>query len=154
MQELGFNYRITDFQCALGISQLKRLNEFLKRRKEIIGIYNRDLSGLKDIELPVEKEGMISSWHLYPLRIKNRPWLNRKRVFNHLRSSGVGVQVHYIPVYLQPYYQYLGYKKGICPAAENFYAAEISLPLHPSLSDKEIKFTIGVLKTCFMKNKA
>jgi len=146
MQELGFNYRITDFQCALGISQLKRLDKFLSRRSEIAHMYSKELDKFPGIILPAEGDGVISSWHLYPVRIHG---MCRKEAFDYLRSKGIGVQVHYIPVYLQPYFSNLGYKKGICPLAEEFYITEISLPIYPLLKDREIKFIISVFKSMF-----
>ena len=153
MQKLGFNYRITDFQCALGISQLKRIDKFLIRRREIARIYNTELNGLNGLLLPVEKQGMASSWHLYAIRIRNKADINRKKIFNYLRKYGIGAQVHYIPVYLHPYYQKLGYKRGLCPSAERFYSEEISLPLHPSMSNQQVKITIDTVKKYFHKKE-
>lgn len=132
MQELGFNYRITDIQCALGLSQLKKLDRFVEKRKKIVRFYNERLAKLSEIDLPVERPYVNSSWHLYYIRLKD--YRNRKVVFEKLRAKGIGVQVHYIPVYRQPYYQGLGYRNGLCPNAEDFYRCEISIPLYESIS--------------------
>jgi len=151
MQLLGFNYRITDFQCALGISQLKKLNKFIKRRREIVRIYNKALSKIEQIELPVEREYVKSAWHLYPIKLmaKSNVEAKRKKIFNVLRVNGIGVQVHYMPVYRHPYYQKMGYKHSACRTAEEFYAGEISLPVYPSMTDSDVEFTIErVLKVC------
>ena len=153
MLELGFNYRITDFQCGLGINQLSKLDKFIKRRREIAQIYHRGLSKLNGIELPVEKEGVKSAWHLYCLKVKNMGCGNnksglankRKKIIEALRKKGIGAHVHYIPVYLQPYYQRLGYGRGICPLAEDYYARAITLPLYPKMRDKDVKSVVRIL---------
>ena len=137
MQELGFNYRITDFQCALGISQLKKLDGFLKRRRKIVNIYNNELSELAGITLPTERPYVTSSWHIYYVRI--RGGAGRKRAFERLRESDIGVQVHYIPVYLQPYYRKrFKYKEGLCPNAEEYYSETITLPLYPKMTNDQV----------------
>jgi len=140
MQELGFNYRITDIQCALGLSQLKRINKFIGRRKEIVNIYNKLLSMLSCIDLPVERPYVTPSWHLYCIRLKEPK--KRKMIFERLRGLGMGVQVHYIPVYRQPYYEKLGYREGLCPKAEDFYQREISIPLYQSMSKSDVDYVI------------
>ena len=143
MQELGFNYRITDIQAALGNSQLKRLDKFIKARKKIAGAYNKALKKFSDkITLPSDGGDFSSSWHIYVIRLKGGLIKKRTEIFNKLREAGIGVQVHYIPVYLHPYYQSLGYKKGICPKAELYYESAISLPIFPDLSLKDQKFVI------------
>lgn len=147
MQELGFNYRITDFQCVLGISQLKKLDKFLERRKEIVNIYNRELSKIDEIILPIEKPYVKSAWHVYYIRIKDPK--RRKSIFEKLRKSGIGVQVHYIPVYCHPYYQKKGYKKGICPRAEDFYQREISIPLYYGMNNKDINYVTSTILKVF-----
>ena len=145
MQELGFNYRITDFQCALGLSQLKKLDKFIQRRREIVKIYNQELSKIDEIILPKEKPYVKSSWHIYYIRLKDAS--KRKRVFEKLRKKGIGVQVHYIPIHLQPYYrENLGYKEGDYPKAENYYKSTITLPLFVNLNEKQIKYIINKVK--------
>jgi len=145
MQELGFNYRITDFQCALGLSQLKKLNKFIQRRREIVEIYNKELSKIDEIILPKEKPYVKSSWHIYYIRLKNSQ--RRKEVFERLRKKGIGVQVHYIPVHLQPYYRNnFGYKEGDYPKAENYYNSTITLPLFVKLNKKQINYILNKIK--------
>ena len=145
MQELGFNYRLTDFQCALGLSQLKKLNKFIQRRREIVEIYNKELSKIDEIILPEEKPYVKSSWHIYYIRLKNSQ--RRKEVFERLRKKGIGVQVHYIPVHLQPYYRNnFGYKEGDYPKAENYYNSTITLPLFVKLNKKQINYILNKIK--------
>ena len=111
MQELGLNYRLTDIQAALGLSQLKKLDRFIERRRIIAKKYQGTFSDLGQVELPSEAAGVSSSWHLYPIRLKPE-WVKKKpEIFARLREAGIGVQTHYIPVYLHPYYQQLGYQK-------------------------------------------
>ena len=140
MQELGFNYRISDFQCALGISQLKKLDKFIQRRIEIVKIYKEAFKNNDFFDLPIEKKDIKSSWHLYPIKLKDEYKDKKKLIFSSLRKKGLWVQVHYIPVYWQPYYQELGYRKGICPNAEDFYQREISLPLYYSMTDEDVGY--------------
>lgn len=150
MQYLGFNYRITDFQCALGISQLKKFNGFLKRRREIAEIYREALKDNEYLDLLKEKKYVKSSYHLYLVRLKDKYKFRKKEIFYKLRKMGLGVQVHYIPVYLQPYYQRLGYKKEICPKAEDFYQREITVPVYQSMSNKDVKYVIKILYKVFL----
>jgi UDP-4-amino-4,6-dideoxy-N-acetyl-beta-L-altrosamine transaminase len=149
MQYLGFNYRITDFQCALGISQMKKLTYFVERRREIADIYRKELSNIKEIKLTEEKSYAKSSYHLFPVRFESEEV--RKKVFDFLRSKNILVQVHYIPVYWHPYYRELGYKKGICPIAEDFYKSEISIPVFPSMTNKDVKYVCNTIKEFFKK---
>ncbi|MFC1668484.1 UDP-4-amino-4,6-dideoxy-N-acetyl-beta-L-altrosamine transaminase, partial [Chlamydiota bacterium] len=115
MRELGFNYRITDFQCTLGISQLKKLDIFLKKRKDIVKRYSKAFKDNPYFDVFIETEDTNASWHLYPIMLKNTYKKKRKEIFNNFRQRGLGVQVHYIPVYWQPYYKKLGFMKGACP---------------------------------------
>jgi perosamine synthetase len=142
MHELGYNYRITDIQCALGISQLKKLDKFIVRRKEIAKVYDKAFSSMERIDFIKEKEGFNSSRHLYVVLVENR-----KNVFNWLiAETNVGVNVHYIPVYFHPYYRKLGYERGLCPMAEKYYSRAISIPMFPKLADDEIEYVIGKIK--------
>lgn len=149
MQEVGFNYRLTDIQAALGISQLKKLDLFIERRREIAGFYNKYFKDNPYFDTPVEKEYAYSAYHLYPVRIREKFKGLRKELFDRMRNKGVGLQVHYIPVYRHPYYQGLGYKAGICPIAEDFYSREISIPLYASLGKKEAGYVAKNLLGCF-----
>ena len=147
MQQLGFNYRITDFQCALGISQLSKIDKFINRRRKIAGIYDRVLSGIGEIEIPHYGNDSRSAYHLYYIRLIDKEIRSKKeQLFHSLRKNGIGVQVHYIPVYLHPYYAKLGYKKGACPKAERFYHEAISIPIHPLMNDKEVIYVGDVIK--------
>ncbi|MDL2226363.1 UDP-4-amino-4,6-dideoxy-N-acetyl-beta-L-altrosamine transaminase [Deltaproteobacteria bacterium OttesenSCG-928-M10] len=133
--ELGFNYRLTDLQAALGLAQLSRLELFVARRRELAARYDRLLADLPLI-LPHQAAEGGSSFHLYPVMIdRRRVAKSRLEVFNRLRSGGIGVNVHYIPVHTQPYYRRLGFKPGDFPAAEEYYAAALSLPLFYGLTD-------------------
>ena len=148
MQYLGFNYRITDFQCALGISQLRKLGNFLKKRREIVNLYTLKLSKIKEIILPVEKHCVISSWHIYCVKL--RDFRKRKPVFDKLRRFNIGAQVHYIPVHLQPYYRKkLGFKEGDYPKAEDYYKRALTIPLYPTMKPTEVKYVIATLKGIF-----
>lgn len=129
--ELGWNYRLTEMQAALGLSQLNRLEEFVTRRRELAGGYDRELLELP-LRLPGKLEGAKSSCHLYVIRLQNPD--RRREVFVALREAGIGVNLHYIPVHLQPYYERLGFSEGQFPEAESYARTAISLPLHPGLT--------------------
>ena len=132
--ELGFNYRLTDIQSALGISQMQRLDEFVKKRHQLAKRYDEILSHLA-IVLPHRDEQAYSALHLYVIKIKlDKINKSRKDIFESLRNSGIGVNIHYIPVHIQPYYKNLGFKSGDFPEAEKYYEAAISLPLYNDLS--------------------
>lgn len=145
MQHLGYNYRLTDIQCALGISQLKKLDIFIQRRREIADMYARAFRDNPFFDLPREKSGVKSAWHLYPIRLKDEHKDFKAKIFMRLREKGLGVQVHYIPVYLQPYYQQLGYKKGLCLNVEDFYERQISIPIYQTMSDEDVEYVISGL---------
>jgi UDP-4-amino-4,6-dideoxy-N-acetyl-beta-L-altrosamine transaminase len=139
MVDLGFNYRITDFQCALGLSQLTKLSAWVQRRREIAARYTSAFSTLPEIEIPTELSDRKSSWHLYVIRL-NLDLLraDRSEVFKALRAENIGVNVHYIPVPWHPYYQQLGYRKGLWPVAEAAYERLISLPIFPGMTDIDV----------------
>jgi dTDP-4-amino-4,6-dideoxygalactose transaminase len=150
MHELGHNHRITDIQCALGRSQLQKLAGFIKRRQEIVALYNSafaDLTWLSTPGLTVAEDRDEISWHLYTVEIDfPKIALTRTKVMAALREKGVGSQVLYIPVHLQPWYRRTyGYGPGKCPVAEAFYARCLSLPLHPSLSDDDVERVIATV---------
>lgn len=134
MADLGFNYRLNDIQCALGLSQLRRLPQSVERRRSLAGRYATAFAGA--LRLQSEPDDRRSSWHLYPVRLLGEaPGESRKRVFDELRAGGIGVNVHYLPVYLHSYYQALGYPKGLCPQAELAYEGLLSLPMWAGLTD-------------------
>ena len=145
MQYLGYNYRLTDIHSALGISQLKKLDRFIQRRREIAKRYSRAFSDNVFFDMPVERDYVKSAWHLYPIRLKNKYLSYKTKIFAELRAKGLGVQVHYIPVYLQPYYQKLRYRRGLCPVAEDFYQKEISIPIYPGMTKKQINYVIKTI---------
>lgn len=152
--ELGYNYRITDIQCALGISQLNRLDNFVKRRRKIVEIYNREFNQLDGVIIPYQDKNQNSSYHLYVLQLElEKLDVDRKEIFNELRSENIGVNVHYIPVYYFPYYKNLGYKKGICPKAEALYERIITIPLYPKMTDEEVFRVIDKIKKVIKKHR-
>lgn len=141
--DLGYNYRITDIQCALGCSQMRKLDKFLKRRRELAERYNNAFIECDNIVTPYQLSDTQSGWHLYIVQVKNH---DRKQVFETLRDKGIGVNVHYIPVYMHPYYQEHGYKDVHCANAEEIYSHIISLPLYPGLTDDQQDYVIDTLK--------
>ncbi|MDY5181643.1 UDP-4-amino-4,6-dideoxy-N-acetyl-beta-L-altrosamine transaminase [Butyribacter sp.] len=142
--DLGFNYRITDIQCALGCSQMKKLDRFLAKRKEIVLRYNEAFADCENIVTPYQLPETESGWHLYIVQVKN---CDRKQIFEALRDKGIGVNVHYIPVYMHPYYQEHGYKDVHCKNAEEVYSHIISLPLYPGLTEEQQNYVIDTLKS-------
>jgi dTDP-4-amino-4,6-dideoxygalactose transaminase len=135
VHEFGLNYRLPDILCALGISQLLRLDDFKARRREIFQHYSNSLAHLELIEAPVERKYVSTNWHLYPIKV---PITQRERIFNQLREEGIGVQVNYMPAYWHPVFQKKGHKIGAFPISDNFYKQEISLPMHFEVKDNEI----------------
>jgi UDP-4-amino-4,6-dideoxy-N-acetyl-beta-L-altrosamine transaminase len=136
MQLLGFNYRLTDLQCALGISQLAKLASFVNRRREIAARFLAAFADVHTLELPHVSGDTEPAWHLFVLRVRDP--LRRRAFFERLREVGLGVQVHYIPVYWHPYYRALGHREGECPIAEDYYRRAVSIPLYPRLTDSEV----------------
>ncbi len=148
---LGYNYRITDIQCALGLSQMKKLERFLARRRELVKRYNDAFGDCPNIVTPYQLPETNSGWHLYIIQVLN---CDRKTVFEELRKEGIGVNVHYIPVYFHPYYQEHGYSSVHCPNAEEIYSHIISLPLYPGLTNEEQDEVIEKVIRSIMKNAA
>ena len=149
MQFLGYNYRFSDVQAALGLSQLKKLPYFVKRRREIAEKYDDAFKNNPYFHTPTEKEYAKSSYHIYVIRLKDKLVSYKKEIFERLKAKGLGVQVHYIPIYLHPYYRSLGYPQGLCPNAEDFYKRAITLPLFPSMKDEEISYVIKTVHEVF-----
>jgi len=143
MLDLGFNYRITDLQCALGISQLSKLSKFAKRRQEIVAIYDRSFAGLP-LKLQESSEWSQPVRHLYTVRLNDKSI--RRKIYEQLQARGIGVNVHYIPVHLLPYYENLGYKRGLCPVAEDVYERMITLPLFPAMTDSMVDYVVSAVK--------
>jgi len=133
--ELGFNYRMTEMQAALGLSQMESLDEFVSQRRQLAKKYDTKLRST-NITLPVTQAYSQPSWHLYIIQL-DTDQLNREHVFSGLREKGLGVNVHYRPIYLNPYYQALGFKKGLCPNAEAYYSSCISIPLYHGMTEVE-----------------
>lgn len=150
--DLGYNYRITDIQCALGSSQMGKLDSFIKRRREIVQTYNKAFKELNDyITVPYEAEYSNSGWHIYIVKFNlDKFKVGRKEIFEALQAENIGVNVHYIPVYLHPYYQKLGYKKGLCPEAEKLYKCMLTLPLFPKMSNNDVEDVINAVKKVVM----
>ena len=142
--DLGYNYSITDIQCALGCSQMKKLDRFLARRKEIVARYNEAFADCDNIITPYQLSDTESGWHLYIVQVKN---CDRRQVFEAMREKGIGVNVHYIPVYMHPYYQEHGYENVHCANAEEIYSHIISLPLYPGLTSEQQDYVIDTLKS-------
>ena len=133
MQVLGNNYRLTDIQAALGVSQMRKIEKFLAKRRALAARYDKLLGNVSGLSLPQVSLDRVSAWHLYVVRIAPEMKDKRDEIFRKLRKKGVGVQVHYLPVYLHPYYRGLGYKKGLCPNTELFSETCLSIPLYPTL---------------------
>jgi dTDP-4-amino-4,6-dideoxygalactose transaminase len=144
--ELGLNYRMTDIQSALGASQLTRLDPFVARRRELAARYDKLLAKLP-LTRPWQHPDTHSAWHLYVIRLhRNEIRLSRRQVFDALRAAGIGVNVHYIPVHTQPYYQKLGFRPGMFPEAESYYEDAITLPLFSRMTDDEQDTVVAALQ--------
>jgi len=140
IKKLGYNYRISDIQCALGISQLKRLNQFILARRKIAKIYDKAFSNISKLQIPQVREKCYHSYHLYPLLIDfKKTKVNKKEFFIKLQSSGIYAQVHYLPIHYHEYYKKkFNFKKGDFPNSEDFYNKEVSLPIYPLLKKKYV----------------
>lgn len=148
MHEVGFNYRITDFQCALGINQLKRLKKFIASRRKVAEYYDSFFKNDDRVVTPFVSKNVKHAYHLYPLQIKfDKLKIDKKEFYFRLKENGVVFQVHYIPVHLQPFYRKkFGFKAGDFPVAEKFYEREISIPIYPTLTKKDLKFITNAIK--------
>lgn len=162
MQDLGYNYRITDMQCALGITQMDKLDNSLYKRNQIAKYYEEELKDIEWLKLPLgyfskewlddkkyeglkEKPENLNSYHLFPILLENSE--ERKRFFEYMRENNIFVQVHYIPLHTMPYYkEKYGFKKGDFPVAEDYYSREVSLPMYPTLSKEELEYIIKKIK--------
>jgi dTDP-4-amino-4,6-dideoxygalactose transaminase len=143
---LGFNYRMTDIQAALGVSQMTRLFDYVQRRHDIAQRYNELLADLP-LTLPLQHPDSHSAFHLYVVRLKlDRIKVTHRQVFEALRAKDIMVNLHYIPVHTQPYYQQMGFKQGDYPQAEQYYREAISIPMHVNLTDEDLQFVANSLR--------
>ncbi|MFH1847093.1 MAG: DegT/DnrJ/EryC1/StrS family aminotransferase, partial [Candidatus Omnitrophota bacterium] len=148
ISEFGFNYRITDFQCALGISQLKRLDKMVAKRRQMVESYNEAFENIAEIRLPYERSGTKASYHLYVIRTGYRD-----KLYDHLRKQGIYCQINYMPVHLFSLYRKFGYKKGDFPVAEKYADECLSLPLYSSLTQSDQARVIQQVKQFFKHEK-
>ena len=147
MEEPGFNYRLTDFQSALGLSQLKKLNGFKARRRQIVEYYNDEFRNFDELALPFEDPAADSNFHLYVLQVNENKRFDRYSLFTHLQDNGILPMVHYIPVHLLKFYRdKFGYRRGDFPNAELFYDRAISISLYPSISDEQVEVVVNEVK--------
>ena len=155
IEEIGYNYRLTDFQCALGLNQMKKINKFIKRRRQIVDKYNEAFKDVEEIIIPAERNYVKSAWHIYVIQLcLGKLKVGRRKIFEELRKNGLGVQVHYIPLHLQPFYRKkFSYKKGDFPIAEKYYERAITLPLFPKMKDKDIEQVVFAVKQIINFNK-
>ncbi len=139
MQDLGFNYRMSDLQAALGLSQLRHLKQWVTRRQEIARKYDQSFSNTSALTPQKTPQGSTSAYHIYVIRLNlERLTISRGEFFHKLMDSGIRAQVHYIPIHLQPYYRNLGFQKGQFPESEKYYEETVTLPLYPSMKDADI----------------
>ena len=148
IETLGNNYRITDFQCALGLNQMKKLKKFIQRRREIVQQYNKAFRSMREIVAPVEKAYAKSAYHIYVIRLRLELLrAGRREVFDALRKKGLGVQVHYVPAHFHPFYKKtFGYKQGDFPEAEAYYNEAITLPLFPAMTSAQVKSVVRTVQ--------
>lgn len=144
VQALGLNYRMPDVLCALGLSQLGKLESFLARRQELAARYTRDLADVAGIELPPTAANTTPGWHIYVIRVREAG--RRRAMFERLRHEGLGVQLHYDPVHLHPFYADRGHRSGACPNAEDFTSRAISIPLYPALADADADRVVATIR--------
>ncbi|MFC2027885.1 UDP-4-amino-4,6-dideoxy-N-acetyl-beta-L-altrosamine transaminase [Chloroflexota bacterium] len=147
MHNMGYNLRLTDFQCALGLSQISKLDRYVRRRREIAEQYNEAFAQVPVIVTPLEQEHVKAAYHIYVIQLQPEELkVGRREVFDALRAEKIGVNVHYIPIHLQPYYQKtFGYKQGDYPKAERYYERAITLPIFPKMSDDDIGNVINAV---------
>lgn len=152
MQFLGYNYRMTDFQAALGVSQLKKIDSFVSRRKKYVEMYNEAFKEVNQVITPFQHKDSDSSWHLYIIKLDlDALSVSRKEIFQALQAKNIGVNVHYIPVHLLPYYKEMGHKNGDYPIAEDLYERIITLPLFPAMEEQDVRDVIDAVKETIKK---
>ncbi len=143
IRDAGYNYRLSDIHCALGISQLKKLDKFIARRREIVDEYNRAFAGMEQIITPTELSFVRSAYHLYVIQLNG---VDREKFIESLVGENIGAQIHYIPTHLQPCMKKYGYKAGDFPKAEAYYNRCVSLPIFPAMSDEDVQDVIDAVK--------
>jgi perosamine synthetase len=147
MVELGYNYRLTDLACALGLSQLGKLDQFLKRRAELAQRYRTELHGQPGLVLPAVALDVRHAWHIFPVLLEiERLAADRRTILAALRAENIAAAVHYVPVYWHPYYQALGYRRGICPRAEWAFERLLTLPLYPAMTDSDVDDVLAAVR--------
>lgn len=146
MLDLGYNYRMTDMQAALGLSQMSKLDQFIEKRRQLANKYNELLADVKGVAVPYQAQEQASGWHLYSIQVE-ASHIDRKQLFEGMRAANIGVHVHYIPVYWFPYYKALGYKRGLCPVAEKWYEGALTLPLFPKMELSDVEEVVTILNT-------
>ncbi|CUH94416.1 putative protein MJ1066 [Propionispora sp. 2/2-37] len=152
-QALGYNYRMTDIQAALGLSQLKKADRFLARRREIAEMYTRAFTDCPGLIVPYQQDGCHSGWHLYMIQVRlDRLSCDRRKIYEELLQENIGVNVHYIPVYKHPYYQDNGYQAVTCRNSEQFYERAITLPLFPKMANQDVQDVIRSVKHVLERN--
>jgi dTDP-4-amino-4,6-dideoxygalactose transaminase len=150
VHEIGLNYRLPDLLCALGISQIARINDFKIARQEIFNYYFSELNEIELIELPFRESFADPVWHLFPIKVNNGL---RNKLHKYLLDNDIYAQVNYVPAYYHPVFQKMGYKRGLCPISEEFYQEELSLPIHPGLKRKELRKIVKVIKNFVQVNR-
>lgn len=144
--DLGFNYRLPGLLCALGLSQLAKLETLLKRREQLAERYTTALAGVDAVRLPAVEPGVRHAWHIFPALLElERLTADRRTVLAALRAENIGATVHYVPVYWHPYYERLGYRRGLCPRAEDAVARLLTLPLFPAMTDADVDDVLTAL---------
>lgn len=149
MHALGYNYRMTDFQAALGISQLSKIDGFIQKRREIAQKYNDAFKDCKYFDIITESKFGKSAYHLYPILLKKIYMHKKKELFNELQKKNIGVQVHYLPINREPYYEDIGYDYEETPQAKHFYEREISIPIFPAMEENQIEYVTKTIKSIF-----
>lgn len=155
IEDIGYNYRLSDIHCALGLSQLKKIDKFVEKRREIVKKYQEAFMDMSEIILIKEDAFAKSAWHIYPIQFDlDKLKIGRKEIFEKLGEKGIKCQVHYVPIHYMPFYQKTyGYKKGDFPITEQYYERAITLPLFPKLTDEELNFVIESVKQIINANK-
>ena len=147
MVDLGYNYRLSELQCALGLSQLARLDTLLKRRAAIADRYTAALDGMSAVKAPLVQSHGRHAWHIFPVLFElERLSVDRDTVLAAVRAEGIGAAVHYVPAYWHPYYAARGYRRGLCPRAESAYERLLTLPLFPSMTDADVDDVLTALR--------